>query len=223
MAVCVVLSVDAASVPFGQAATETGVGRVALQRTVATGGSVLVWVEGCSGEFTHALTATDAVTDVDLFAVLDSGRLYRCEWRSEGLSAAVAAADGVLVAGAGTAQSWSFRLWFPDEQTASSFHEACQRTGLDPEIDRVRQVSDTEFRRYGLRGEQAALLATAFAEGYFEVPRGVTLEELAAEEGVSGQSLSARLRRALGTLVENTLVNGGRGGSAPPRCWPPEQ
>ncbi len=41
--------------------------------------------------------------------------------------------------------------------------------------------------------------------GYYDVPRGISLSELADELGVSHQALSERLRRGHGRLIDRTL------------------
>lgn len=52
---------------------------------------------------------------------------------------------------------------------------------------------------------QREALVAANERGYFDVPRAITTRELAAELSVSHQSLSERLRRATGNLVDSTL------------------
>jgi predicted DNA binding protein len=62
--------------------------------------------------------------------------------------------------------------------------------------------------RYGLTDEQYEALVEAYQRGYFEVPLGITLAELAEELGVSHQALSERVRRGTGALVDDTLLIG---------------
>ena len=66
----------------------------------------------------------------------------------------------------------------------------------------------------GVRGERSPLtktqyetVVTAYELGYFDVPRKVTLKELAAELDVSHQALSERLRRSHAALVDAELSN----------------
>ena len=56
-----------------------------------------------------------------------------------------------------------------------------------------------------LAGPQQQAIVQAAANGYYERPREVTLEELAAELGVPASTLSYRLRVAESTLVERYL------------------
>ncbi|ELZ27505.1 hth DNA binding domain protein [Halosimplex carlsbadense 2-9-1] len=54
----------------------------------------------------------------------------------------------------------------------------------------------------GLTDAQREAIGTAHRLGYFEIPRTATLEDVAAELGISASSLSERLRRAQTHLVE---------------------
>ncbi|WP_336362555.1 helix-turn-helix domain-containing protein [Halalkalicoccus salilacus] len=44
--------------------------------------------------------------------------------------------------------------------------------------------------------------------GYFKIPKEVTLAELADAQGVSLQAMSARLRRGVHHLIEQTFITG---------------
>jgi len=57
----------------------------------------------------------------------------------------------------------------------------------------------------GLTDRQREALAAAYEMGYFEVPRGASLGEVAATLDISASSLSERLRRAQTCLVESAL------------------
>jgi len=63
--------------------------------------------------------------------------------------------------------------------------------------DRVLDLSET----------QRDLLRSAVTEGYFEVPRRITLVELARTCGMSDREASAQLRHGLGALVSDAVVD----------------
>lgn len=52
---------------------------------------------------------------------------------------------------------------------------------------------------------QRELVEYAYDEGYFNVPRAVTLAELGDRLGISDQAVNERLRRGLQTLIASTL------------------
>jgi predicted DNA binding protein len=85
-------------------------------------------------------------------------------------------------------------------------YESWREAGIDPSIRRVNGVEDVmSHGGVGLSRHQHDALVTAFEEDYYAVPRGVTLDGLADELGVSHQALSERLRRGHRNLVESTL------------------
>lgn len=55
---------------------------------------------------------------------------------------------------------------------------------------------------------QQDALVRAFEAGYFNVPKEVTLTELAEAQGVSHQAMSEQIRRGIHHLIEQTLITG---------------
>lgn len=84
-------------------------------------------------------------------------------------------------------------------------------TGMDLGLaaERVRVVPENDERMRGdvLTEEQEHAIAQAAALGYFEIPRGIQLGELAEELGTSTSALSELLRRAQARLVSVYLSN----------------
>lgn len=54
-----------------------------------------------------------------------------------------------------------------------------------------------------LTDRQREVLAHVVRRGYYEIPRSITLRQLAGEIGISTTSLSLILRRAEGKIVQN--------------------
>ena len=61
------------------------------------------------------------------------------------------------------------------------------------------------FASTGVVERPARALVAAFEAGYYNIPRDVTLEELADELGISHQALSERFRRAYEGLITAEL------------------
>ncbi len=80
--------------------------------------------------------------------------------------------------------------------------------GFSFDVESIREMKGELAGRFGLTTEQFEALTTAAEQGLFEVPREVTLEEPAEQQGVSHQALSERIRRATDTLVEDALMVG---------------
>jgi predicted DNA binding protein len=56
-----------------------------------------------------------------------------------------------------------------------------------------------------LTDDQRTLLRNAVREGYFRVPREVTLNDLAAAHGLSDREASERLRRGLARVARDVV------------------
>ena len=84
-------------------------------------------------------------------------------------------------------------------------HERLIRDDCTVDLRRVSDVTDTEQPEPRLTPEQHEALEAALELGYFEIPREISMEELAGELEISHQALSERLRRAYETLVDGEL------------------
>jgi predicted DNA binding protein len=105
---------------------------------------------------------------------------------------------------------WRQTGWFADRAAFDVFRAFWQENARF-RLCRLTRDGETEPPGDGLTDRQREALRTAYGMGYFDVPRGATLEEVAAELGVAASSASERLRRAQTRLVEETV--------AP--TWPP--
>lgn len=151
-------------------------------------------------------------TDVEQFELVASGddeRLYRCRWaiEEEGLISTVRRYDGIVRQMAGTCDGWLLSVFFPSNEHAARFHDACLDRRLDIDVRRVERsrLEDRRTPDYGLSEKQLDALELAFDRGYFETPKETSLTDVAAEIGISEQALSQRLRRALNRLVEVSI------------------
>jgi len=114
--------------------------------------------------------------------------------------------NSTLLRAAGRENRWELRILFPDQESVSRTYESWRDHGIDPSIRRVNGVEDVVTHGgMDLSHDQHEALVTAFEHDYYCVPRGVTLDGLADELGVSHQALSERLRRGHRNLVQTTL------------------
>jgi hypothetical protein len=60
---------------------------------------------------------------------------------------------------------------------------------------------------HDLTDTQREALLLAYERGYYQSPREVSLDELAAEVGITGQSFGSRLRRGIHRLIGSTLAS----------------
>ena len=171
-----------------------------------------IWVESPNAGAEQLEAALDADPSVDRIRVLDDFDdrfLFQMHWVADiPLVNAVIETGGTILSAHGTHERWVFRVLFPDRSVLSETHDRAMDEGFSMEIKNIYQMEDNRHARFGLTEEQHETLVAAFDRGYFNVPRGVTLNEFAEELGISHQALSERLRRAHYNLIKNGLVIG---------------
>lgn len=156
------------------------------------------------------LAADRTVTDLELVERHEDLRLYRACWNGndEGLLVFLGEIDATILTAIAQNGDWDLRILFPEQGALSTFHDYCIDQGLAFELERFYDADDpTEYGKYGVTEDQTAALVTAHELGYFEVPRRCSLEDVAAELGVSRNAVSTRLRRGHAALVDATLVH----------------
>ncbi len=134
--------------------------------------------------------------------------LYQIEWVRPFDDFLSIIMDGnVLVNEArGTAELWEFELLATDRDDLAAFQSACNRSNVPIEIRTVFGSIPSSAERLGLTEKQGEVLRLAYEEGYFEIPREMTVTELGEALGISSQAASKRLRRALATVVEHVCL-----------------
>lgn len=108
-----------------------------------------------------------------------------------------------------------WRLLLRSDHSVGLFYDALTgglREGLSFRTGHLREAEPWDngpLARTELPGEQRVALGEAFRRGYYETPREISLEELAAELDVPRSTLSYRLRRAearlVGSYAESTV------------------
>lgn len=180
-----------------------------FEEQYAHGGAIrfLFWVEAPDyDEFEAAVAGDDTVTELETLVEAPTRRLYRVNLTKRGLDASTYSLKGeldiVLLDAKGTSEGWTVRMRFPDEAAISEYYDTCREWGLSPEV-RTKYSEDEAGggAKDDLTAAQRKALRTAFERGYFEIPRGASLQEVADELGVSRQATSERLRRGLSSLL----------------------
>lgn len=214
MSVIVGVSIPAEDFILGKALQKTAGITVEVEKMIPTGGSAIpyFWVIGDNKEeFDAVLESEPELSTFEVIDTLDDRQLYRAEWDSSAdtFVQTMIESDVVLQEAGGNADSWEFQLRFPDAHQLSEFHTACRQQGIDLAIESLyNPIEPTTIETRDLTEAQLALLERAFDEGYFDVPRRITLVELADELGISDQAVNERLRRGLTTLIGATIKSG---------------
>lgn len=167
----------------------------------------LFWVEGADSEDVEETFHDDSIVDdVNLLTETEGRFLFEIKWDSSvnSLLGALAASEAEVMSAEGEVDEWEFRLQFTDRDHLATFRRACVENDVDIQLRRLYNPSLPPSEG-PLTQEQYDVLATGFENGYWEVPRAITLGELAELIGISDNAASQRLRRAINTVLSDTL------------------
>jgi predicted DNA binding protein len=213
MSVILEFTIDDENFSFGRILDRPPGMHLELERVVPTGEIVMpyVWATGGDHEvFEEQVRANSAVAELLALDRIDDRVLYRIEWatRPTDLLEAIAEAGGVVLEAEGD-DRWAFRLRFVDHDGLSTFHNFVLEHSLPLHVDRTYTLSEEtdHGQQFGLTQTQREALVLATERGYFDVPSGTTLDELAEELGITRQALSERIRRGNGTVLREVLLS----------------
>lgn len=186
---------------------------VELQRVVAHSHDELVplfWVSDCDREaFDAAIREDPTLEEVVKVDEFDRGTSYRGTWteHASGVAYAYIEAGATIVEASGQDDSWTLRMRFDDDETLSAFHRHCRSEDVPFTLNQLYRPSEPMAGgQYGLTPKQRETLVTAYENGYYRIPRPLSMSDLAEELHTTQQTLSKRFRRAHASLIENTLL-----------------
>jgi predicted DNA binding protein len=133
-------------------------------------------------------------------------RLYYVDWiDNRSVLGQLVERNGTVTSATLDEGGWHVTLTFPTHEDLSTAYEAWETNDWKIYVDRI--VADIEVftETTGLTDEQYQAMERAVEMGYYDIPRRITLEELAAELDISHQALSERLRRANRNLIVDTV------------------
>lgn len=194
-------------------------------KSVVTNGSLqtmpLVWIAGePKAEIEGALTDDSSVDTFDrLIEDTEAGELlYRIEYTTAigDMRAAMFSNEGTILDAQCSASNWTLRLLFPERNLLSEAADELEEQGIRVDVKRVVEAgrnTDLEVAT-ALTDSQEEAINAAYEHGFYDVPRRISLEELAAELDISHQALSERLRRANKVLASEQLGEASQDGIA---------
>lgn len=187
---------------------------VETERIVRGGENVvmpLLWVRNTDTDTFEQYCEEDRTVDeVTLLGEFDDELLYRMHWidHVDLLLEMLTNGNATILDAFGHEHGWHLRILYPSREKLAETKSFCSEHGLTMSIEAIREMEGEPAGRYGLTRGQYEALAAAVKQGYFDVPRGATLEELAEELDISHQALSERIRRGTKALIEDTLLVG---------------
>ncbi|NKE37042.1 bacterio-opsin activator [Natronococcus sp. JC468] len=167
-----------------------------------------LWLSGASNDEIEAgLAEASAVEEYALINGSDGEWLYNVEFADETIDVfeLVLEEGGTILDASAPDGSWVLNIRVQERNDASSIYEALEDRELSPTIIRLFDTTDESHSQAGLTERQYDTLVAAVDHGYFDIPREVSMQELAEELDISHQALSERLRRAYRSLVTSEL------------------
>lgn len=157
--------------------------------------------------FETALGIDPTVTDPVLVDRYPDRRIYRVALtdRAITLVEATAAVGGRLRGCSSSRDGWQFQLRFPSRDALVAFNGRCRELDVSVTVEHLRLADEECEGVVSLTEKQQELLAVAYEEGYFDVPRRISQDELADRLGVSKSAISQRLRRAIAELCASSF------------------
>ncbi len=150
-----------------------------------------------------------AVQSLQVVNTHDDEALYALDWEvSENtFLAGIHIVDGHLLEATGSPETWGFEIRFPTHDAVATFQEYCNDTGIPLGIKRIFNPTKPDAGPwFGLTAPQRTMVVRAVERGYYSIPRKTSTQTLADEFEISDQAVTERLRRAIDTLVRNTLL-----------------
>lgn len=170
----------------------------------------LFWIYNSTrAKFLETVRRHPAVSAIESIDEFEDRTLFTLEWDAshDHVLQGIQSHDGQILHARGTDTDWEFELRFPSHDALRAFGTHCEDAQVALEVVRVYNPTEPESGSlFGLTEPQYEAVSLAVAEGYYDIPRGCTTKELAEQLGISDQAVTERLRRAIVTLVESTLL-----------------
>lgn len=151
----------------------------------------------------HTISSFEGIIDRGAEAV------YRFEYGPEAtvFSAAISRLDGISLDWKNQGTAWVVQVWLPNREALASLCEYAEESGIEFALEYVRDYTDLAGSDADMTQSQREALRLALEMGYFDEPRAVTLDEVAAELGISQPAVSGLLRRGLKRLLVSTVAD----------------
>lgn len=212
MAVIVHLRIPADSFELGRVLEVREKGTVELENMVPLGQKAVPFFsvsDDVRASFEKTVGDHPSVERILEITSHDNERLYSLDWNvaRDVFFQGIVELNGQLLSASGTASAWEFEIRFPTHEALSEFQDYCENAHIPLEVGRIyNPVRPDAGMWYGVTSPQRETLMRAVEGGYYSIPRQMSTQELAEEFDISDQAITERLRRAIMTLTENTLI-----------------
>ncbi|MCL7417539.1 MAG: helix-turn-helix domain-containing protein [Halalkalicoccus sp.] len=168
----------------------------------------LFWVGNADPELIETtFQESPRVNTVARLTTADSRTLFELHWDTDinGVVRALIDTRARILEAEGTVDTWDFRLRFDAHEDLTAFNQSLTGGGIPVTLRHLYNPTLPD-EKPALSDEQREALLQAYSRGYFGIPRGCTLDDLAEGLSISDSALSQRLRRGTATLVKQHLL-----------------
>lgn len=168
-----------------------------------------LWVAGAETESIENALATDptvkSLVDITSF---NSQDYVHIEWTTDVIQRINSYTDkeASILKATATNEGWNVQFRFVSRDQLNTFRESLGENGYAFELLNLYEPETPRATTGGVTPTQREALIAAREHGYFKVPREISGRELAADLGMSHQSLSELLRRGTEQLIDSTLT-----------------
>lgn len=211
MAVVAEFTVETGDFPLGSIFDTHPDATVELERLVPIGRNPIpyFWVEGVrSDDLVSAFEKHSEVKSIRILDEINGDCLLRVDWSSEGHGMLRALTDSnvSLLSTTGSSDGWTFEVRAESGDIIREFDEYCHGNDISVHLQKYHRLVPGDTDTDDLTTPQQEALLLAYERGYYQSPRQSTLEEMASELGITGQSFGSRLQRGTHRLIGNTLL-----------------
>lgn len=212
MSVIAELSLPATEFQLGRILSTEGDTTITLETMVPMGGRSVPFFRlhgSAEDDFERRVRDHPSVSDLQIVNRHGDEVLCSLDWKmdEDGFLAITLEQGGHLLDATGDAEDWSFQIRFPTHGSFSEFQESCFEADIPLDVQKIYNPTKPDAGPwYGLTNSQRDTLNYAVEMGYYSLPRRISTQDIASEFDVSDQAVTERLRRAIQTLVENSLL-----------------
>lgn len=207
MSIVAEFTIDGVEFLLGEVLAQDPVAHIEMERVVPASRRIMpyVWVHGDElDQFEASLRTSKHVLDLTQLDQINGSALYRIDWedKAEDLIDGIAESNATILEARGKGE-WFFRIRFDSHDKFVRFNEFCQQHNISIKLNQLTTLTDREvLPRFELTDSQQETVFQAVRDGYFEVPRRTTLDEVGSKLGISQQTASENLRRGTNKVLK---------------------
>lgn len=154
------------------------------------------------------LASFDAVESCEFIAEKDETYLYLVEVMAPGLSSDITESVSNDLIGTCDPEMTDHGATVElvgDQQTISETLQAYEEAGVSPELEKLGDYEGDDDSLDALTDRQREVVEVAYDLGYYDVPREISTEEIAAELEIDSSTVAEHLQRAERNLLSHQL------------------